>query len=192
MKKPYWIFVALLFLLSSVPSLAQDKKQLLESSLPGILDFWVANAEKQVVALADAMPEDKYSFAPAATSGEFKGVRTFAEQVKHVAALNYWMSTLMLGGKPTVEMEKETGPASLTTKAEIMEYLKGSFAALHKGVATINEQNVVQTMASPNKRISTPLAFVIDSVAHSYDHYGQLVEYLRMNGIIPPASRRTK
>src|SRR5229473_4418746 len=109
MKKAYWIFAALLFplfLLSALPSLAQEKKPLQESTITDVLDFWITNAETQVVPLADAMPEDKYSFAPAATSGEFKGVRTFGEQVKHVAALNHWMTALILGEKPTVEMEK--------------------------------------------------------------------------------------
>jgi hypothetical protein len=70
-----------------------------------------------------------------------------------------------------------------------MDYLQGSFTALHKAAATINEENSLTIVASPNRRIKTRLAFVIDAVAHSYDHYGQLVEYLRMNGIIPPASR---
>ena len=80
----------------------------------------------------------------------------------------------------------------MRTKAEIMEYVKGSFAALHEAVATIDEKNVVQPTASPSQWQKTRLSFSVDAVAHSFDHYGQLVEYLRMNGIVPPDSRPKK
>jgi len=76
--------------------------------------------------------------------------------------------------------------------AEVMEYLKGSFAALHKAVATINQNNAVEQVKSPSSWQKTRLSFAIDAVAHCFDHYGQLVEYLRMNGIVPPASRPRK
>jgi uncharacterized damage-inducible protein DinB len=192
MKNASWIFVSLFILASLLPAQSQEVKPLPQPTITEVLDFWVTNTERQVVPLADAMPEDKYSFAPSTTSGEFKGVRTFAEQVKHLAALNYWMAALIMEEKPTAEMESETGPDSVRTKAEIMEYLQGSFTALHQATATINQANAVQIAASPNPHIATRLAFVIDAVAHSHDHYGQLVEYLRMNGIVPPASRKTK
>jgi len=76
--------------------------------------------------------------------------------------------------------------------AEVMEYLKGSFAALHKAVATINQNNAVEQVKSPSSWQKTRLSFAINAVAHCFDHYGQLVEYLRMNGIVPPASRPRK
>jgi len=138
------------------------------------------------------MPEDKYSFAP--TGGEFKGVRTFAEQVKHLAANNYAMAVYLLLGKPTADQANESGPESVKTKAEVMEYLKGSFAALHKGVAAIDEKNLVDPLAGASKGrlrlgMETRIGLVVDAIAHSFNHHGQLVEYLRMNGIIPPDSR---
>ena len=142
--------------------------------------------------IADVMPEDNYSFAPAQTSGEFKGVRTFAQQLKHLAANNYRMAALILAEKPTADMDNETGPDSARTKAEIMDYLICSFAALHKAVATIDEQNLVQPTTSPSQWQKTRLSFAVDAVAHCFDHYGQLVEYLRMNSIIPPDSRPKK
>ena len=134
---------------------------------------------------ADAMPEDKYSFAP--TSGEFKGVRTFAQQVKHVAAVNYVFGAAILGEKPPVE-GGENGPDSVKTKAEILKFTKDSFAYLHKALASITDKNQLDPvdifgMKMPRMSVG---AF---STAHPFDHYGQMVEYLRMNGIVPPASR---
>ncbi len=138
---------------------------------------WIANTEEHLVAAADAMPEQKYSFAP--SNGEFKGVRTFAGQVKHLAANNYAMAAHIEGRKPSADESSEEGPASVKTKAEILAYLKGSFAALRKALASPN--------TAGEKHDAT--WFAIDAVAHSFNHYGQIVEYLRMNGIVPPASR---
>lgn len=154
------------------------------------LDFWISNAEKQVIGAADAMPEEKYAFAP--TTGEFSGVRTFAQQVKHLAANNYRMAARMLGQPATADQEAEIGPEDTRSKAQIMSYLKGSFLALHGAAATVNADNALAEVfasRSGTSKQNTRVQFAIDAVAHSYDHYGQMVEYLRMNGIIPPASR---
>ena len=148
------------------------------------LDFWITTVEKTVVATADAMPEEKYSFAP--TRGEFTGVRTFAQQIKHLAANNYRMAAYILTQTPTPDQESETGPDTVQSKAQIMDYVKGSFAALHRAMAAINEGNMLEPMAaSPSPRQKTRLQLAEDVVAHSNDHYGQMVEYLRMNGIVP-------
>ena len=153
------------------------------------LDFWVSNTEKEVVSAADAMPAEKYSFAP--TAGEFNGVRTFAQQVKHLAANNYRMAAYMNGQTPTPDQEAETGPETVTTKAQIMDYLKGSMTALHHAVAMVTKENMLEALGGRRPpRQNNRLQFAVDAVAHSYDHYGQMVEYLRMNGIVPPASRR--
>ena len=157
-----------------------------------VLDIWISNTETQVVPLADAMPEEKYSFAP--TTGEFKGVRTFAEQVKHLAAFNYLAANFILGRTPTLDQKEEAGPETVKTKAEVMEYLKGSFALLHQAVARIDDKNLIEALPDASKgrlalALETRLALAIDAMAHSFDHYGQMVEYLRMNGIVPPASR---
>jgi hypothetical protein len=189
MKKKHCMFTAIILLACTAVALAQGDKPLQQRNISEALDSWITNTETHVVPVAATMPEDKYSFAPAPTSGEFNGVRSFAEQLKHVAANNYRMAALILGEKPTSEMSNETGPDSVRTKAEIIEYLKGSFAALHKAVATINENNVVQPAVSPSGWQKTRLSFAVDAVAHCFDHYGQLVEYLRMNGIVPPDSR---
>ncbi len=155
------------------------------------LDTWITNAEKDVVSAADAMPEDRYSFAP--TAGQFAGVRTFGQQVKHLAANNFRMAARILGQTPTPDQEFEIGPETVQSKEQIMGYVKGSFTALHQAVATTNADNaltpVMPTRVGTAKQ-NTRVQFAVDAVAHSYDHYGQMVEYLRMNAIVPPSSRK--
>ncbi len=153
-----------------------------------VLDRTVLNMEREFVPAADAMPEAKFGFAP--TNGEFKGVRTFGEQIKHVAAVNYELGAAILEEKPPVDIGDESGPTSVKTKAEILNYLKDSFAYVHKAVQTINEKNLIETVKSPfGEGMVTRLGLATSVSAHGFDHYGQMVEYLRMNGIIPPASR---
>jgi hypothetical protein len=154
------------------------------------LDFWISVTEKNVVDAADAMPEEKYSFAPGSSMGEFNGVRTFGQQIKHLAANNYRMAAYILSQTPTRDQEAETGPDAVQSKAQIMDYVRGSFAALHRAMAAINEGNMLESMPIPLTRQKTRLQLAVDVVAHSNDHFGQMVEYLRMNGIIPPASRK--
>jgi DinB superfamily len=177
------ILLCLLFAFASHSAQAQTTPTISQA-----LDFWITVTESEVVPAADAMPEEKYSFAPAGHG--FTGVRTFAQQVKHLAANNYRMAAYIVGNTPTPEEESETGPDSVRSKAQIMAYLQGSFTTLHRAMATINDKNLVEPLANHPKPQSTRLQLAEDVVAHSYDHYGQMVEYLRMNGIIPPASRR--
>ena len=136
------------------------------------------------------MPDEKFNFAP--TQGEFKGVRTFAEQVRHVATINYMLAAAILGEKMPVSVgENENGDPKLKSKAEIVQYLKDSFVYVHKAYGTINEQNVVAPVKSPfGEGMMTRLGIAVVNQGHNFDHYGQMVEYLRMNGIVPPASRR--
>ena len=147
---------------------------------------WVSG---QFIPAADAMPEDKYDWAP--TTGEFKGVKTFAQQVKHIAAVNYMLGAHLLGEKPPAEVgNPEMGPDSLKTKADIMKYLKDSFAYAHKAVQSITTANATKPLKNPFAPGDLTPAGIANLMAfHGMDHYGQMVEYLRMNGIIPPASR---
>jgi uncharacterized damage-inducible protein DinB len=153
-----------------------------------VLDRSITNTEHEFTSAAEAMPEDKFEFAP--TNGEFKGVRTFGEQIKHVAAVNYIFGAAILSEKVPVDVGDESGPASVKTKAEILSYLKDSFAYVHKAVETVNEKNLVDPLKSPFGEGSvTRLGLATSVAAHGFDHYGQMVEYLRMSGIVPPASR---
>jgi hypothetical protein len=158
-------------------------------TISSVLDDRLSAVEKEVVGAADAMPEDKYGFAP--TAGEFKGVRTFAEQVKHVAYVNNMMFSAILGEAPPAGDGTESGPASLKTKADIMNYLRESFALGHRAMAAITVQNAVEPLKGPfGRKPATRLGLATMIQGHCFDHYGQMVEYLRMNGIIPPASRK--
>jgi len=175
-------------LVLAAAGVAQNKMKDEHRTVTEILDHTVLNLEHDFVPAAEAMPEDKYGFAP--TNGEFKGVRTFAQQIKHVAAVNYELGAAIMEERPPVDIGDESGPASLTSKAEILKYLNDSFAYVHKAVQTINEKNLAATVKSPfgESRVSR-LGLATEVAAHGFDHYGQMVEYLRMNGIIPPASR---
>jgi hypothetical protein len=154
------------------------------------LQFLLKIAEKGIVSAADAMPADKYGFAP--TDGEFKGVRTFGQMVKHLSATNDILAAAALGEEPPADAGDELGPEAVRTKAEILNYLASSFAHLDKAIEAIGQKNtpVKSSPISPLKSADvTRLALVVESYVHAYDHYGQMVEYLRMNGVVPPASR---
>ncbi|HXZ14356.1 MAG TPA: DinB family protein [Candidatus Sulfotelmatobacter sp.] len=157
------------------------------STISRAVDEWVTKSEELLIPAAEAMPEEKYSFAP--TKGEFQGVRTFAEQVKHLAAANFQLGALNLGEKPPHAERGEKAPESVRTKAEIVEYLKASFAYLHRAAGAIDEKNAATAVDLPGGRHGTRVGLLIDALAHSQNHYGQMVEYLRMNGIVPPESR---
>jgi len=149
------------------------------------IDGWITRTEDQLVRAAEEMPADKYSFAP--TNGEFRGVRNFARQLKHVAAANFLFAAGILREEPPADAADERGPDSVRTKEEVIKYLKESFAYLHKAASAIRPENVVEPIKSPFGD-RTRLALAIGAISHSYNHYGQIVEYLRMNGIIPPPS----
>ena len=155
-----------------------------------VLDHQLSGTEKAVVPAAEAMPDDKYDFAP--TQGEFKGVRTFGAEVKHMAVANYHLGAAILGEKVPVDTgDGPDGPAALKSKADILKFLNDSFVYAHKAVNSVNEANVLEPVKSPfGSNMTTRLALAISLIGHPFDHYGQMVEYLRMNGIIPPASRK--
>ena len=177
--------VAMIFLLSTASVIAQEAKSAEPHTASQVVDFWVTNTEQLLISAADAMPESRYSFAP--SNGEFSGVRTFAEQVKHLAAANYQLAAATLGEEPPAGTDRETAPDSVRTKAQVMDYVRGSFAALHRAAAALNEKNMDDPIPSKGNR--TRLLMLIDALVHSSNHYGQMVEYLRMNSIVPPASR---
>ena len=148
----------------------------------------LSSAEREVLQVAEEMPEDRYGFAP--TSGEFKGVRTFAAQVKHIAAEGYNICSTIKGEKPPADTNGDAGPANLTTKADILKYARDSFAYCRQAFSTINEKNALERIPGMGGRgQTTRLAMATFAAAHPFDHYGQMVVYLRMNGHIPPASQ---
>src|SRR5437867_13447989 len=161
-------------------------------TIASAIDREISLVEKEVVEAAEAMPEDKFDFSPEKLNlpgSDYKGVRTFGEQLKHVAASNYLIWSPITGEKPPDTVNDGKGPDNMKAKAEIIKYLKDSFAFGHKAVATLNESNLMQPIIRNNKPPTTRLFLATFAAAHCFDHYGQMIEYLRMNGIVPPASR---
>jgi hypothetical protein len=153
------------------------------------VDRQINTVEKLIVEAAEAMPEDKFNFSPESLNipgVDYRGVRTFAVQVKHIAASNYFIWSPITGDKMPEGLKDGNGPEGIKTKAEVMKFLKESFALGHRAAATLTTENMLQT---PGTSKSSRLYLATFGVAHAYDHYGQIVEYLRMNGIVPPASR---
>ena len=172
-------------------ALAAQEKAEAKPTFASVLDRQLSSVEKTVTGAADAMPEAKYDFAPT-TQGEFKGVRTFGLEVKHMAVANYALGAGVLGEKPPIDLGGPNGPASVKSKAEIMKFLADSFVYAHKAINSITEANVLEPIKAPfGNSMTTRLGIGISMVSHPFDHYGQMVEYLRMNNIIPPASRQS-
>lgn len=168
---------------------ARSPQQPTTTTIASVIDGEIGAIEKQLVDAAEAMPGDKFDFSPESLNipgDDYKGVRTFALQVKHVAASNYFLWASVTGDKFPDDYKGGNGPEKLRTKAEIVAFLKDSFVLGHKAAAALTMQNMLQT-ATGSK--SSRLYMATFAIAHAYDHYGQMVEYLRMNGIVPPASR---
>jgi DinB superfamily len=199
--KPIRFFLLLAMLLFAVAALGQDTKRAAAASAPqaqppeppptlaSTVDREISGIEKLIVEAAEAMPEDKFNFSPESLNipgSKYQDVRTFAVQVKHVAASNYFLWSRLTGDKLPEDLKGGNGPENLKTKADIIKLLKDSFALGHRAAATLTPENMLQT-AEGSK--SPRLYLATFAVAHAFDHYGQMVEYLRMNGIVPPASR---
>jgi uncharacterized damage-inducible protein DinB len=181
--------VGMLLLMCCIAAFTQQGQTDSQKRTPAsVLDRGLSGVEQEFVSAAEAMPENQYNYAP--TQGNFKGVRTFAQQVKHVAAVNYLVFGSILGEKPPVDTGNENGPDTVKSKADIVKFLKDSFAYGHKAVGSITEANLVESIKNPfGEGQATRLGMATLIIGHCFDHYGQMVEYLRSNSIVPPASR---
>src|SRR5579864_2501853 len=161
------------------------------ATFASLVDRQVSTYEKNVVDAAEAMPAEKFDFTPASLNipgAAYKDVRTFAQLVKHTATANYRLWTNVTGEKMPENIKGTNGPDELKTKAEIIQFLKDSFAVGHRAAKTITAQNALEEIQW--FRGTAPRLFVASAaVIHDADEYGQMIEYLRMNGIVPPASR---
>ncbi len=168
-------------------SKAQNPKEQPSKSVAGSINEIWADMESSFISLADAMPEDNWGYKPSENLGAFKDVRTFGEQVKHVACANEAWANKLGGAKPPARCDLG-GPNPAKTKSEIMAYLKNSFRMMDEGIAATNADNSLQPLHGPYGG-DNRLAVIEYALWHATDHYGQLVIYLRLNGITPPASR---
>jgi uncharacterized damage-inducible protein DinB len=157
------------------------------------LDAQLNIIESEMMGAVKAMPAEKYGFAPSAAiflpsqKTEFATVRTFAQQVTHVAEANYYFYSVISGLKPDVDMK---GITKLSNKDDAVAVLAGSFVFAHKAIATLTPANAFEVLKSEEMGLQTRGTLAAFGVAHAFDHYGQMVEYLRMNGIVPPASAK--
>ncbi len=156
-------------------------------------DSQLSVIEWEMMGAVKAMPADKFSFAPSpaifvpAQQTEFQGVRTFAQEATHVAEANYFFYGIVSGLKPDVDV---SAIAKFTQKEDVVEALAGSFRFARKAVATLTAANAFEVIKSPEPGFQTRATLAAFGIAHANDHYGQIVEYLRMNGLIPPASAK--
>ena len=178
-------YVLLFFLCFTYNGFAEDKIDPMAATVVQ----WFTMIEQSFISLADAMPAEKYDFKP--TSGKFENVRTFAEQVKHVACANFAFFNQIEKITPPAECALG-GPNPAKTKAELMKYLRESFEYAQRVLKTMTSANALEPVSGPYGGDSTRLGITTLAVWHASDHYGQLVVYLRMNGIVPPASQRTR
>ena len=154
-------------------------------------DSQLSLIEGEMMAAVKAMPAEKFDFAPSAAifmpsqKTKFETVRSFGQQATHVAGANYFFATSISGQKPDVDM---AAIEKLTKKEDIVKALASSFAYLHKAIGTLTPANAFVVVKSPEPGFQTRGTMAEFAVAHAYDHYGQMVEYLRMNGMGPPAS----
>jgi len=143
--------------------------------------------EHDVLGLANAMPAEKYGFAP--MQGAFEGVRTFGQQLKHLATMIYMTSAIVLEEKsPYGAGGNDNGPDSVRSKDEILRYLKGSFTYARRAMQSLtvaNHLDSVKTYFGPMAKSAVAAGIAY----HSFDHYGQMVVYARLNGIVPPSSQ---
>ncbi len=149
--------------------------------------------EGEMMSAVKAVPADKFSFAPSAAlfaagqKTEFATVRTFAQQATHVAEANYFFANIISGLKPDVDTK---GLEKLTSKDDVVNALAASFAFSHKAIATLTPANSFEVIKSPEPGFQTRATLASFLISHAFDHYGQMVEYMRMNAIVPPASAK--
>ncbi len=142
------IAIRCLFFSLIVSAMALAANAQAKPTFASVLDHQFTGTEKTVVPAADAMPADKYDFAP--TQGDFKGVRTFGAEIKHMAVANYFYASTILGEKPPVDLGNgPDGPDNIKSKAEIMKFLNDSFAYAHKAINSITEANVLEPIKVP-------------------------------------------
>ena len=146
-----------------------------------VLSAW-NDIGRKLVAMAEDFPEDKYEFKPAPES------RTFAAQLLHVAGSNYGLLNV-ISGKKLGPADNDPSRSVYKTKADIVALLKKSVA---DGAALIKEHGdqLSRMVKDPDSgELSSELVSLLGYCEHSGEHYGQLVVYYRVNGMVPPESR---
>lgn len=159
-----------------------------QQTLAQVFDQQVSAIEREILGLAQKMPADHYNFAPASGTppgSVFDGVRTFGLQVRHIATVLYQLAAGILDEKPPLDIGPgDDGPNSLQTKDQIIEYFQGAIAFAHKAARSITPENALVPIRPVDGRTNRAAAAAFMGL-HSFDHYGQMVVYARMNGVTP-------
>lgn len=150
--------------------------------------------EGDILSSAEAMPEQQYRFAPQdlhITGSDFNGVRSFAGQIMHLATDNILIWSAVTGDSIRADIEDVNGPKSITTKKEVIAYLKSSFAIGRKAIASVNDRNAMDMIEFRWRKLPR-LDLIFYALTHANEHYGQMALYLRMCGIVPPPTTAEK
>jgi hypothetical protein len=180
--------VLALFALAFVPGPVRAQQDAVPRNVADSVGDALHYTADQFLSIAEAMLANRYGYMPTAPGGNFTGVRSFGEQVKHVACANFAFFNEMEGKKPPESCEKG-GPSPAKTKVELVKYLTDSFEYGNKVCATSNLKNEMDQVDGQYGAPYTKLGVAVIAVWHIADHYGQIVEYLRLNGIVPPPTK---
>jgi hypothetical protein len=191
MKARTLFFVVFAVVSLSAQSSSSSRPAEASSTVAAVVDKEISNLESLLTGAAEAMPEEKFNSSPEnlkLPGAEFKGVRTFADQIKHVAADNFAIWAPMTGKPEPAFVHSPNGPSEMKSRAEIIGFLKDSFVFAHNAAAGMSPENTMDVVEFRGNKV-TRLYLIILAFSHANDHYGQVVEYLRMSGVVPPASR---
>jgi len=160
-----------------------------DMTVASLYDSQLKAVESECVSLAKAMPESAYSFAP--TKGAFDKARTFGGQLKHVATVMFMVAAAAKEEATPANLGSgEDGPPDVKTKAEILEYLQAAFNSAHQMMGTLTSENQLNMLKSPFGGSTMARGMLANlAIWHSFDHYGQMAVYARMNNVVPPASQ---
>jgi uncharacterized damage-inducible protein DinB len=190
MKNLPFLALALLGVMFAIPAHAQDalKKDVAikpaDPELKVVVDSW-NDIGRKLIAMAEDFPEDKYDFKPKPEQ------RSFAEQLLHAAGANYYFTNLAMGKKPPAEEDPKRD--QYKTKADIVAFVKKSFADGAAAIQSKGETGLNETMDDPfaHQKVRV-IDYAYGFIEHSGEHYGQLVVYYRLAGLVPPESRPKK
>ncbi len=190
MKRLPFLVLALLSVCFAIPAHAQDatKKDTAvkppDSPSKAVLSSW-NDIGRKLTAMAEDFPEDKYDFKPTPAQ------RSFAEQLLHAAGANYFFTNLAIGQKPPAQEDPKRD--QYKTKADVVAFVKKSFADGAAAIQAKGDKGMADLMTDPfaNQQMRV-YDFAYGFIEHSGEHYGQLVGYYRLAGLVPPESRPKK
>ena len=190
MKRAILMMAALVATALSLPTHAQDamKKDAPVKPAPSpsqaVLESW-NDIGRKLIAMAEDFPEDKYDFKPTPAQ------RSFAEQLLHASNANYFFTNLVRGEKPPAEEDPKRD--QYKTKADVVAFVKKAYADGAAAIKAKGDKGMSDLLVNPFDHQQTRISdMAYGFIEHSGEHYGQLVTYYRLSGLVPPESRPKK